>query len=355
MKRNSIIIVCLAAVVFVLLWRCTIETAYGPTPYTVEKKVSPGADQFLDSLQKATSLQDSLQKAASLQDNLRQDYVAMKFGMFLHFNMSTYDRCCCPGCYSVSGEWGTPNVDPNLFRPGRLNCGQWADVAKSAKCKYMVLVAKHHDGFCLWNSRYTVYDVGSTSWGGGNRDVIREFVDSARAEGLKVGLYYSIWDKTNGSSLRFIKGQLAELLTKYGEIACIWFDGWNWMVPYGFVPYDTVRNLIKRLQPKCLIVNNSYVFTTGNTDIIEYEMPLYGPPHIGNALPSEGCQTIRTDKCWFWHPGNECSLLPAQTIVDEMNVNNSRNAAYLLDLTPDASGLLPQCQADRMSEVGLLQ
>ena len=325
--RKSITIIFLAVVAGGLLQSCKFDTAYGPTPYTVR----------VDSLAL-----------------LRQAYVDMKFGMFVHFNMSSFDRCCCPDCYSVSGEWGKANVDENLFHPTSLNCGQWADVAKSAGCNYMVLTTKHHDGFCLWNSSKTNHSVAHSSWGGGNRDVVREFVDSARTRGLKVGFYYSIRDWTNGYSRDFIKGQITELLSNYGDIVCLWTDGWAWDIGYVRVPYDTIRNLVRSLQPHCLLVENNYYCSMKNTDIVEYELPVVGSPKTGNVLPSEGCLSIRSDLCWFWHPVQECNLLPAESIVKYLNDYNARNASLLLDLTPDSTGRIPQCQADRMREVGLL-
>jgi len=287
-----------------------------------------------------------------IQDSLRQAYTDMDFGMFLHFNMSTFDRCCCSECYSVSGEWGLASRDPKLFRPSQLNCGQWADVATSAGCKYMVLVSKHHDGFCLWPTQYTNYCVTNATC---TTDVIREFVDSARAEGMKVGLYYSIRDLTNGYSLSFIKGQLTELLSNYGDLICLWFDGWGWGPGYNRVPYDTIRKLIKSIQPHCLIVENNHEFTTLHSEMIEYEMPIDGPPPQGNIRPAEGNEPIRSDMIWFWHPDLNCDLKSAQSIVAQLQENNSRNASYLLDLTPDTTGLIPQCQADRMHEVGVLR
>jgi alpha-L-fucosidase len=291
---------------------------------------------------------------AQVLDSLRQAYVAMKFGMFIHFNMSTFGRCCCTECYSVSGEWGTANADPNLFSPESLDCGQWADAASAAGCRYMILTAKHHDGFCLWPSAYTAHDVASSSWRGGNGDVLREFVDSARAEGLIVGFYYSIRDWTNGYSMSFIKGQLTELLTGYGDLVCLWTDGWAWDVGYVRVSYDTIRELVRSIQPNCLLVENNYYCSMRNTDIVEYELPVVGAPKAGNVLPSEGCLSIRSDLCWFWHPVDECALLTAEAVVNYLNDYNARSAALLLDLTPDTTGRIPQCQVDRMNEVGAL-
>jgi alpha-L-fucosidase len=288
---------------------------------------------------------------------LQEAYTNMKFGMFVYFNMSTFDRCCCATCISTSGEWGLANTPENEFQPGKLNCGQWADVAKSAGCKYVILTSKHHDGFCLWDSKFTTHDVASSSWRNGTGDVIKEFTDSARVRGLKVGLYYSIRDITNGYSLDFIKGQLTELLSNYGEITALWFDGWGWGPGYAKVPYDTIRNLVKSIQPRCLIVENNHYYQLQNTEIVEYEGPIDGPPKIDNILPAEGCSVIHpgTDYCWFWHPDDECVLKSAQVIVDELNSNNLRNANYLLGITPDTTGLIPQCQVDLMKQIGQLR
>jgi alpha-L-fucosidase len=218
----------------------------------------------------------------------------------------------------------------------------------------MILTAKHHDGFCLWPSAYTAHDVASSSWRGGNGDVLREFVDSARAEGLIVGFYYSIRDWTNGYSMSFIKGQLTELLTGYGDLVCLWTDGWAWDVGYVRVSYDTIRELVRSIQPNCLLVENNYYCSMRNTDIVEYELPVVGAPKAGNVLPSEGCLSIRSDLCWFWHPVDECALLTAEAVVNYLNDYNARSAALLLDLTPDTTGRIPQCQVDRMNEVGAL-
>lgn len=298
--------------------------------------------------------------ALEILDSVKKAYVDLKFGMFYHFNMSTFDRCCCgTKCLTVSGEWGKgKDVAPAaLFRPGKLDCGQWADAAKAAGCKYMVLTTKHHDGFCLWPTKFTEYCVRNAAC---TTDVVRQFCDSARSRGMRVGFYYSIRDLSNGTSLSFIKGQLTELLTNYGsDILCIWFDGWGWDAGYIAVPYDTVRNCIKRAQSNCLIVENNHEFTTTHSEMLEWEMPIDGAPPLNNTRYGEGNEPIRyssgsKERCWFWHPELNCDLMTAQTIVDHLKANNTGTAAYLLDLTPDTLGLIPQCQVDRMKEVGTL-
>ena len=121
------------------------------------------------------------------------------------------------------------------------------------------------------------------------------------------------------------------------------------------MPYDSVRAIIKSIQPNCLIVENNHEFTTVHSEMIEYEMPIDGPPPLSNRRPAEGNEPIRGDDCWFWHPDGNCDLMSAQEIVKQLKDNNAGNASYLLDLTPDTSGLIPQCQVNRMKEVGTLR
>lgn len=411
MKRKKIIFILFAALTAGIFSVCNVETASGPTPYVVfDGKLVSSSTNSVGTGTKIFSVPASLPIVAGdrtvtitaanddslfmngvissyditsgnlsvevtyavgsgnnsawkialgrtygeIQDSIRQAYTDMKFGMFVHFNMSTFDRCCCDDCYSVTGEWGRPNVDPMIFNPSALDCGQWADVAKSAGCKYIILTAKHHDGFCIWPSKLTEYGVKSAAV---KTDVVKEFVDSARSRGLKPGLYYSIRDLTNGIDTNFIKGQLTELLTNYGDLACLWYDGWGWDAGYKRIPYKMVLNLMKKYQPGCLLIENNHEYSTTHSEIIEYEIPIDGVPKVSNVAPAEGNEPIRQDKghCWFWHPIDSCTIMSAGQIISQLNLCNSRNASYLLDLTPDKRGLIPQCQVDVMGEVGRLR
>ena len=116
---------------------------------------------------------------------LQRDFVDLRFGMFLHFGILTY-----------TGSWSKPNLDIKLFNPVGLDPGQWADAAVAARMKYAVLTTHHHDGFALWPSKASDFNVGHIPWRGGNGDVVREYVDAFRSRGLLPGLYYSIWDTT---------------------------------------------------------------------------------------------------------------------------------------------------------------
>jgi hypothetical protein len=295
---------------------------------------------------------------------MQNDYIAMKFGMFIHFSMSTFS----PSSYNDNtprGEWEKGGEADTMFHPGSLDCGQWADVAKNAHCKYVVLTTKHHGGFCLWPSN--CFSAGrphsirqAASWSGyQTRDIVKEFVDSVRSRGLEPGFYYSVWDKTNPPTIAQVLGQLRELLTGYGDIKCIWFDGWGWQVGYGTIPYDTVAQLVHHLNDSLhhhtIIIEQNHKYKLYKTELVEYEVPIDGPPNAANTLPSEGNEPLRSDNCWFWHPVDNCNLKAVtgtNGVVTKLAAANAAHASYLLDVTPDTSGRIPACQVQRMKEIG---
>ena len=229
-------------------------------------------------------------------------YVAQQFGMFIHFSMTTYAR---QPYNTPMGEWELGGEDENLFRPDSLNLGQWADVAKSAHCRYVVMTTKHHGGFCLWPSQapWTAgrpHSIAQSSWyqQHGQRDICREFVDSVRSRGMQPGFYFSIWDRTNPATLPFVKAQIRELLTNYGDIKVIWFDGWGWRVGYGQIPYDTIANLVHHLNDSLghntIISENNHRFSYYNSEVAQYEIPIDGPPLLGNTYAAEGNEPLRS-------------------------------------------------------------
>ena len=152
-----------------------------------------------------------------------------ELALFLHFGVNTFtDR-----------EWGDGTESPTIFNPANLDARQWARAAKAGGFRAMILTAKHHDGFCLWPTKTTSHSVASSPFRGGRGNVVREFVDACRAEDLKPGLYLSPWDRHEpryGDSPAyndFYRDQLTELLTGYGRIDEVWFDGANGEGPNG--------------------------------------------------------------------------------------------------------------------------
>lgn len=225
----------------------------------------------------------------------QKNYVDLRFGMFIHYNMGTYH----------DQEWVTPGQDPLSFNPEHVNTDQWAQAAKSAGIKYTVLTTKHHDGFALWPTKYGNYNVMNSSY---KKDIVRQYVDSMRAQGILPGLYFSIWDRQQGiekgsvsrADIEFIKGQLTELLTNYGEIPVLIIDGWAWEMGHNEVPYQEIRELIKRLQPNILIVDHNGQTQPWDEDIIYFEEPkgVWAPDNNSYAA-NQGMPLVSNQ--WFWH------------------------------------------------------
>ena len=179
-----------------------------------------------------------------------------ELALFFHFGVNTFtDR-----------EWGDGRESPSIFAPGNLDARQWARAARAAGARSMILTAKHHDGFCLWPTATTEHSVSKSPWRSGRGDVVREFVDACRDEGMRAGLYLSPWDRNNpryGDSPKYNDlycDQLTELLTRYGSIAEVWFDGANGEGPNGKrQTYDWPRvfALVRRLQPNAVMFSDA--------------------------------------------------------------------------------------------------
>ncbi len=290
------------------------------------------------------------------QKRLRRDFCKLKFGMFIHFNMGTFHE----------KEWVEPGQDPHSFNPAKLDCYQWADAAKSAHMKYAVLTTKHHDGFCLWDSKTTTYDVASSAIAG--RDVVREFCEAFRSRGIEPHFYFSIWDRTMGiekelhpKDLIIIKEQLKELLTNYGKIGSITFDGWgNCGTVWKQSDRDEIYNYVKSLQPELLITDH-YQLRRGlpqdsvykNVDFFHYEEPWndeWAPP--GNKYAAQQGPTIQS--AWFWKQKfPKEKLMSVDNIVNRhLAILKKRNCNFLLNCAPNRNGLMDDNVVNRLAEVG---
>ncbi len=179
---------------------------------------------------------------------LQQEFVDLRFGMFIHFNIPTF----------MDHDWADPDASPSIFNPTKLNCDQWAKAAKSANMSYGCLTTKHHSGFPIWNTKTTDYNVMNSPL---KRDVVKEYADAFRANGLKVMLYYSILDTNHKlrkghitpQHIQMVKAQITELLTNYGEITALIIDGWDapWSrISYDDIPFEEIYLLVKSLQPQ---------------------------------------------------------------------------------------------------------
>jgi len=191
--------------------------------------------------------------AAGVTPSARQlDWQRLEFNAFIHFGINTF----------TGREWGEGNYDPRLFNPKKLDARQWARVIKEAGMKMVIITAKHHDGFCLWPSEFTKHSVAASPWKRGQGDVVADLAAACREHGLKFGFYLSPWDKhepSYGDSDRyneFFRNQLRELLTGYGEVSEVWFDGACGEGANGkrqVYDWNSYYALVRELQPGAVI------------------------------------------------------------------------------------------------------
>ncbi len=294
-----------------------------------------------------------------------------ELALFLHFGVNTFtDR-----------EWGDGKEDPAIFSPSNLDARQWARAARAAGFRAMVLTAKHHDGFCLWPTKTTKHTVASSPFRGGRGDVVREFVDACRAEGLRPGVYLSPWDRNNpsyGDSPRYNDlycDQLTELLTQYGPMAEVWFDGANGEGPNGKRQvYDWPRfwGLVKKLQPEAVIFSDAGpdVRWCGNetgsagdpnwstVDPTKVPYPGASGPGITEALqhgdregsvwrPAEADTSIR--RGWFHHPAQDGAVRTVEQLVELYFHSVGRNSKLLLNVPPTRAGVLHETDVARLA------
>ena len=295
-------------------------------------------------------------------DQLQKDFRSRKFGMFIHFNMATF---------ADVGGWSTGREDPAIFRPEKLDMGQWADAAAAAKMEYAILTVKHTGGWCLWDSDLTDHDVTAfKNYKNGKGDLVREFVDAFRSRGLKVGLYYCfpLWDAgwTNywtlpiegyaagtNDALAFVEGQFRELLTRYGKIDLIWIDQ-NLCTHGGLKDGDWRRfkAFVHGLQPDCLVIGNN-MHDFADTDVIGYEYPyaLELPPS-NNVDVAEVCDKLNAG--WFAVAGRPAPpVRSADYVVNRMlRPLDARNSNYLLNCSPESTGLLNEKTVALLKEIG---
>jgi alpha-L-fucosidase len=293
--------------------------------------------------------------AADVQTNL-SNLVNMRFGMFNHFNMGTF----------TNQEWAAPNQDPALFAPTAVDCAQWARAAAAAKMSYGVLTTKHHDGFCLWPSAHNTYNVANSSY---KHDIVAQYVTAFRAQGLKVGLYFSIWDRTYNvqaydsrhgvasdqaiqpGDITYILNQITELLTNYGTIDMFVTDGYAWQMGQQAVPYQRIREHVKSLQPDIVMIDHGGLSVPFLGDAIYFEEPLGITSPAGNTYASLQGQTISNG--WFWHPTTPTTdPMSKDAILSHLADLEPKYTSFILNCPPNRNGVLDDNIVTRLSEVG---
>ncbi|WP_267277054.1 alpha-L-fucosidase [Arthrobacter sp. CDRTa11] len=287
---------------------------------------------------------------------LLQKLVDMRFGIFNHFNLGTF----------TDEEWAAPNQDPGIFAPPSVDTDQWADAALAAGMSYGVLTTKHHDGFALWPTKYGTQNVMDSGY---RRDVVRQYVDSFRSRGLKVGFYFSIWDRTypvqatggyhvsdpgagvDPPQIEYVLNQLTELLTGYGEIEVLMLDGYAWQMGHQQVPLQRVRDLVKTLQPDCVMIDICAVLTPWLGDAIFWEEPFGITVPAGNTWAGLQGQTI--SEGWFWHPSTPTEpLMSTDDIITHLTELEAGWTSFILNCAPNREGRLDPNVVTRLAEVG---
>ena len=284
------------------------------------------------------------------------------FGLFFHFGIRTF--------YEGHRDWDGKPMPAGAFNPTALDCRQWTAAARAAGAKYAVLVAKHHDSFANWPTRYSDYSVAQTPWKGGKGDVVREFVEACRADNLKVGLYYSPaqagflnWQPREYDD--YFVNQITELLTNYGKIDYLWFDACG----SGDHRYDTPRivQVIRRLQPDILLFNLwdpdtrwignesgvAGLETRSYVDTLDTAVDVPNPQKMARRafLPAE-CDCCIRGHTWFYSDANEDQLKSVEELFGLYCTSVGNNANFLLNVGPDRRGLLPEKDVERLTGLG---
>ena len=270
---------------------------------------------------------------------------------FAHFGINTFtDR-----------EWGDGKEDPGLFNPTDFDARQWAAALHAAGVKLLILTAKHHDGFCLWPSRFTEHSVKNSPWRNGQGDVVREVVDALREREIRVGLYLSPWDRNQpwyGDSPKYneyFRNQLGELLGNYGVIDEVWFDGACGEGPNGKKQeYDwtSYYALVRERQPAALIaICGPDIRWVGNESGVARENESSVVQRDGHLAwhPAECDVSIRPG--WFYHPAEDAKVKSLPTLVDIYFKSVGRNSVLLLNIPPDRRGRIADADVVRLQEL----
>lgn len=275
-------------------------------------------------------------------------YGALPTPAQLNWHQMEYFSLVCYGLNTYTEvEWAYGDVDPKLFNPSDLNTDQWAKVASEAGMKGLILVAKHHDGFCLWPSKYTSYSVKATPWKDGNGDVLGDLSESCKKYGLKLGVYLSPWDRNHAEYgqpeyVQYYYKQLEELLTEYGDIFEFWIDGANGGTGYygganewrnidreTYYGYENIFSIVKKHQPNAIIFsdvgpgtrwvgNEAGIGSESNWNTINTNGKCPGDPSpeyskkLGTGeqegkdwIPAEVNTTLLWPKAWYYHTGHQ--------------------------------------------------
>ena len=290
---------------------------------------------------------------------LQDDFLDLKFGMFIHFNLETYKGV----------QWLDGYHSPADFAPGgKIDTDAWADAAKSAGMKYAVLTTKHVSGFCLWDSKYTTYDVMNPECPY-QQDLVAQFIKSFTSRGLKVGLYYCWRNPGFGDvnkykvlppecdpathsleeQIEFQKKQVAELVEKYPDAFYIWNDALDPEI----MPAEQATAFIRSLRPGLLASANWWDWKKKGSpylDVVVSETRHLGQRHLDNKTTGETCWCLEGNQ-WFYGGAGPKT---AEDIVKQLQTANSHNANFLLNAGPDKQGKFQEASVKVLGEIGRL-
>jgi len=277
----------------------------------------------------------------------------LEFGVIVHFGTNTF----------LNREWGDGAADPKIFNPTQANPEQWVRAAKAAGARYVVLVAKHHDGFCLWPTAQTAYSVAASPWLGGKGDLVRMTADAARRNGLQFGVYLSPWDrhdpryKDAAAYDRYYLSELEELASRYGNLVEFWLDGAG---SEGHTyDFKKIVETLRTYQPNTLVFADTGLFEYGDIRWVGNEGGDI-PYENWNVIDRHGFLRWRPVEAdtplhknhWFWHPNDEASLKSVDELVATWEQTVGRGGQLMLGIAPDDRGLLPDADVARLKEFG---
>lgn len=313
----------------------------------------------------------------------------LEFYAFIHFTVNTF----------TDKEWGDGTESPEIFNPTRLDAEQWVKAVKSAGMRGLILTCKHHDGFCLWDCKYTEHTVMNSPYG---RDIVKETSEACRKHGIKFGVYLSPWDRNcqlygQGKAYDdYFVNQLTELLTGYGDVFSVWFDGACGEGPNGkkqYYDWERYYSVIRELQPNaCISVCGPDVRWCGNeaghtrkaewsvvpmrakdSEIIseksqQEDNEEFRQRRVDARDEDLGSRKMLTDEQeliwypaevntsirpgWFWHKSENDKVRPLEELIDIYIKSVGGNATFLLNIPPTNEGLLHENDVHRLGEIG---
>ena len=310
---------------------------------------------------------DKIEKVYPVPTERQLEWQKLDYYAFIHFNMNTF----------TNKEWGYGDENPDQFNPTKLNTDQWAKIISEVGMKGIIITAKHHDGFCLWPSEFTDHSVKSTSWRNGEADILKDLSESCKKYGLKFGVYLSPWDRNhpdygNDNYITYFRNQLKELLTNYGEIFEVWFDGANGGDGYygganefrkvdkkSYYDWENTVNIVRDLQPNAVIfsdagpdirwVGNEKGYANQTTwspilkdslypGMLNFNKFSAGQENGTHWIPTETDVSIRPG--WYYHPEQDNQVKSLTKLREIYYSSIGKNSSLLLNIPVDKRGII---------------